>query len=138
MSETVITPDRATYIKAHILLGVVGGIAATIILWLLKQPGPWVGMVGAALAVGVRGPYLLSEEMARIWRLTPDMLEGPEMVHVPAHQRIRLPLSQIDRVRQIGSAVQVITIGGDKHLIKWLSDPKTVRARIEAAVGAAR
>nr|WP_245853285.1 hypothetical protein [Maliponia aquimaris] len=95
------------------------------LLWAIGNPHVWTGAVGGLAAVALRGWYLLDEEMGHVWRLTPDALEGPGGRHVP--------LSQLAQVRSIGSAVQLITKSGDKHLVRFQSDPQATIARIEAA-----
>ncbi|WP_369410584.1 hypothetical protein [Parasedimentitalea denitrificans] len=47
----------------------------------------------------------------------------------PAERNI--PLTQIERVRTMGSYVQVVTKSGDKHLIKYLADPAGAARTIE-------
>jgi len=126
MSERRFTADRATYIRAHVLLAVVGGIAATAVLYAMGNPHGWVGIVAAILGIGVRGAYLMSEELGHVWTLTATDLKGPG--------GRRVALGDIARVRIIGSAAQVITRDGDKHLIKFLSEPAAAKAAIEAAL----
>ncbi|TCP62859.1 hypothetical protein EV663_101119 [Rhodovulum bhavnagarense] len=122
-------PDRATYVRAHILLAFVGGLAASAILALTGNPHPWVGIVAAVLGVGLRGAYLMKEELAVVWTLTDRALLGPG--------GRRVALDKIRLTRKLGSAVQVVTLTGDKHLVKFLADPETVRARIETSRGTA-
>ena len=126
MPERRFTPDRATYIRAHVLLAVVGGIAATVVLYAMGNPHGWVGIVAAVLGIGLRGAYLKSEELGHVWTLTETDIEGP------GGQRI--PLASIEKVRVIGSAAQVITHDGHKHLIKFLAEPAAAKAAIEAAL----
>ncbi|RBO52252.1 hypothetical protein DSD19_15810 [Rhodovulum sp. BSW8] len=117
--------DRAAYIKAHVVIAVLAGIGATGLLALTGNPYPWAGIVAAVLAIGVRGAFLMGDEMGASWTLTDRALLGP------GGRRVRL--SSIAKVRVIGAATQVITLGGDKHLIKFLADPAGVKARIDAA-----
>jgi hypothetical protein len=126
MPERRFTPDRATYIRAHVLLAVVGGIVATVVLYAMGNPHGWVGIVAAVLGIGVRGAYLMSEELGHVWTLTETDIEGPE--------GRRIALDSIARVRVIGSAAQVISHDGHKHLIKFLAEPAAAKAAIEAAL----
>jgi hypothetical protein len=128
----VFRPDRDRYIRDHLWLAAIGMVGATAVLWALGNAEFWVGAVAALLAVGVRGWYLASEELARSWELTPAALRSvsPEGQHERS-----VPLSQIAQVRKLGSAVQVITRGGDKMLLKYMGDGARVRDRIAAAAG---
>ena len=132
MPEQRFQADRATYIKAHAMLAVLGGIAATVVLYAIGNPHGWVGIIAGILGVGVRGWYMMSEELGHVWTLTAQDLSGP--------MGRRVTLGNIARVRTLGSAVQVVTAGGDKHMIKFLADPAEVKDRIEAAAerGSAR
>ena len=119
-------PDRATYIRNHAVLTVVGGAGAALVLFVLGMPDIWVGPVAALAAVPLRGAYLMSEEMGKVWTLSGNELLGPQGRPVFLHQ--------IGKVRTIGSAAQIVTVEGDKHLIKYLADPGAAKARIEAAM----
>ena len=44
-----------------------------------------------------------------------------------------MPLNQIEAVKTMGSYVQVITKGGDKHLIKYQASPSFTASTIEGA-----
>jgi len=125
MSDTSIAPDRATYIKAHTIMAVLGGIAATGVLYALGNPHGWVGLPAAILGIGVRGWFMMSEELGTVWTLTRDDLSST--------MGRRVLLENIEKIRLIGSAAQVITRSGDKHMIKFLSDPASVKTQIEAA-----
>ncbi|MEE4118391.1 MAG: hypothetical protein V2I65_05205 [Paracoccaceae bacterium] len=131
-AREVFRPDRDRYIRDHLWLAAVGMVGATAVLWALGNAEFWVGALAALLAVGVRGWYLASEELGRSWELTPAALRSvsPEGQHERS-----VPLSQIARVRKMGSAVQVITRGGDKMLLKYMGDGVRVRGRIAAAAG---
>jgi len=118
-------PDRATYVQSHVTLAVLAMPAAMILLWLTGTPHVWTGAVGALAAVAARGWYLMSEELGHVWEMTGDALHGPAQRHVA--------LVDLARVRRIGSAVQLVTRTGDKHLIKFQPEPAAVVARIEAA-----
>lgn len=129
-SETVLASwqaDRATYIRGNVTLAALCSVAAFAVLMAMGNPDPWVGPVGVILALGVRGVYLASEEIGVRWDLTESRLLSS------FGKSIRL--RDIERVRTIGTAVQVVTRGGDKHLMKHLPDPEATRARIERAAG---
>ena len=63
-----------------------------------------------------------------MWRLTNRRLLGPA-------GRI-VPLSSLKEVRPFFGAVQLITQGGDKHLVKYQLDAAGVVAAITKAKGA--
>ncbi|MHC0054234.1 hypothetical protein [Actibacterium sp. D379-3] len=126
--ETVVdsfSADRATYIRDHVIMGVLGALGAMIALYWMGEVW-WVGAPAAAAAISVRGFYLASDDMTAQWDLTQERLLGP--------QGRTVMLSQIKALRGLGSAVQIITKGGDKHLMKYLADKPATRARIEAAM----
>jgi hypothetical protein len=114
-------PDRSVYIRDHVVIAVGATAAVAAVLWFLGIADIWVAFVAAPLAIAVRGAYLASEELAVVWELTDRSLNGPGRT---------VPLSDIETVRTIGSAAQVVTRSGDKHLIKYMADPKAVAARI--------
>lgn len=118
-------PDYATYVRTHWIMAAVAMAAGMGILWALDNPHIWTGAIGGLAAVALRGWYLMDEEMGHVWHMTKDSLDGP-------HGRT-VPLAEIDALRVIGAAVQVITRSGDKHLIKFQADPKATKARIETA-----
>ncbi|NDR57570.1 hypothetical protein [Aliiruegeria sabulilitoris] len=115
--------NRATYIRDHVVISVVGAIGTCLVLWWLGNADWWVGLIAAPMAMAIRGFYLASEELALSWVLTDGEIQGS--------QGKRIALRDISKVRSFGSSVQVITRSGDKHLIKYLSDPAALRARIE-------
>lgn len=127
MSETVFRPDRATYIRDHAWLAAVAMAGAMAVLWAIGSPHVWTGAVAGLAAVAFRAWFLASEELAVEWRIEDGTLAGP-------HGR-SVPLAEIAELRTLGSAVQVITRGGDKHLIKYLADREAARAAIERAAG---
>lgn len=118
-------PDRATYLRAHIRLAVIAMIGAMAVLWLIGDPNIWTGAIAGLGAIGLRGWYLASEEMAAVWRIENDILSGP--------MERRIALDQIETVRTLGSFVQIVTRRGDKHLIKYQADPAATAAAIERA-----
>lgn len=127
MSETVFRPDRATYIRDHAWLAAVAMAGAMAVLWAIGSPHVWTGAVAGLAAVAVRAWFLASEELAVEWRLEDGALAGP--------QGRSVPLAEIAELRTLGSAVQVVTRGGDKHLVKYLADREAVRAAIARAAG---
>ena len=108
-------PDPAAYLRAHAKMVIGGSIAAGLLLILLGNPHPWVGPVGALLAIGLRAAYLRSEAMAEVWTLTPTHLTGPGGRSIPR--------AQIVQARPFLGAVQIVTTTGDKHLLRYLPDP---------------
>lgn len=122
MTETIFRPDRATYIRSHATLAAVAMAGGMAVLWAMGNPHVWTGAVGGLAAVVARGWYLASEELAVEWRLTPDRLEGPGWR--------QMDTADITTVRTLGSAVQVVTRGGDKHLLKYQPDPASTREAI--------
>ncbi|MEX0302824.1 MAG: hypothetical protein AB3N24_10405 [Leisingera sp.] len=123
MSETAFTPDRSAYVRAHAWMAAIGMGGAMALLWALDSPHIWTGAVGGLAAIGLRGWYMASEELAVVWTLTKESLTGPAGRSVP--------VIQIEAVKTLGSYVQVITKGGDKHLIKYQADPAATARAIE-------
>lgn len=119
------TPDRGAYIRSHVRLAAICMAGAMGVLWLLGDPNIWVGAVAGLAAISLRGWFLMSEELAAIWQISGDRLEGPAGRAVP--------LAEIALVRSLGSFVQVVTRSGDKHLIKYQSDPAATVVAIETA-----
>ncbi|WP_157973566.1 hypothetical protein [Tropicimonas sp. IMCC34043] len=117
---------RGTYIRAQITLAVLGSIFATSALAFLGSGPLWVGPLGAGMAMAVRGVYLASEELGRTWDLTATGLRCTD--------GRTIALRDIAKVNRLGSAVQLVTRGGDKHLMKYLEDSDRARRRIEAAL----
>lgn len=122
-------PDRATYWRDQAWMAALGMAGGMAVLWAIGNPHVWTGAVGGLAAVGLRSWYLLSEEMAVRWVLTEERLLGPN------GRRVRL--GEIERVRSLGSAVQVVTTSGDKHLLKYQADRDATLARLRRA-GAGR
>ncbi len=117
--------DRGTYWRAHAWLAAIAMAIGMGVLWAMGNAHVWTGAVGGLAAVAVRGGYLASDEVKMRWDLTDRRLLGPGTRAVE--------LAQIARVGSIAGAVQVVTRGGDKHLIKYQPDPGRVIAAIEAA-----
>ena len=119
-------PDRMTYWRDHAWLA--GGAMALgmAVLWSIGNPHVWTGAVGGLAAVAVRAFYVASDELRARWDLTDRRLLGP--------QTRAVRLADIETVRRLGSAVQVVTRAGDKHLIKYQADGAATRARLETAI----
>lgn len=123
MSETQFTPDRTAYIRSHAWMAALAMAAGMVILWAMGNPHVWTGAIGGLAAIILRGWYLMSEEMAVVWTLSDTSLTGPAERNIP--------LAQIERVRTMGSYVQVVTKSGDKHLIKYQANPAATARTIE-------
>ena len=117
--------DPAAYWRNTLILAVVGGFVAGAVLVVIGNPSPWVGPVAALAAIAARAAYLRSEAMADRWRLTDRRLLGPR-------GRI-VRLAEIKSARPFLGDVQIITLAGDKHLMKFTADAQAVIAAIEAA-----
>ena len=131
MSETLIlSPDRATYWRAHLIMAVVLGAGAGLVLLVVGNPYPVMGPVGAGLAIAARAGFVASEAMAERWVLSDTHLTGP--------MERNLPLRTIRLARRAMGAVQVVTQDGNKHLIKYLADPDAAVRAITAAVARAQ
>lgn len=122
--------DKAIYWRSHAIMAVIGGVIAGVALVAIGNPSPWVGPVAAAAAMGARGWYLASEALTAQWRLTDQRLQGPGGRDIP--------LTQIKRVRGFLGDVQIVTLSGDKHLMKYVADHAGVTAAISAAIKAAK
>ena len=97
-----------------------------VILWVMGNPHVWTGAVGGLAAIAIRAFYIASDELAARWDLTNRRLLGP------GGRAVRL--GEIAKLNRIGSAVQIVTHAGDKHLIKYQADGTTTRTRIERAM----
>lgn len=127
MADPVIrfVADRQAYLRNHSWMAAIAMGGAMAVLWALGNPYIWTGAPAGLAAIALRGWYLASEELAVVWEISEGTLSGPGP---------RVPLSQIETVRTMGSYVQVITKGGDKHLIKYQADPAATKAAIERAM----
>ncbi len=123
---TEFRPDKSTYIRTHAVMTAVAMAAGMSVLWAMGNPHVWTGAVGGFAAVAVRGWYMASELLDEVWTLSDTGLKGP-------YQRYAA-LDDIETLRTIAGAVQVVTKSGDKHLIKYQSDPQYVIATIKAAL----
>ncbi|WP_136441819.1 hypothetical protein [Pacificoceanicola onchidii] len=120
---TEFRPDRQTYIQSHLTLAAVAMAGGMLILWIAGNPHVWTGAIGGLAAVAIRGWYLMDEALGEAWTMDETTLNGP------GGRIVRL--SDLANVKKIGSAVQLITKSGDKHLIKFQGDPEGVVARIK-------
>ncbi|MCV6586682.1 MAG: hypothetical protein OIF47_14215 [Marinibacterium sp.] len=128
MTEPLATfrPDRGAYLRSHTWMAALAMALAMLVLWLIGNPYVWTGAPAGLLAIGVRGWYLASEELAVRWQIADDVLAGAG---------VRIPLGQIDKINTLGSMVQVVTRDGHKHLIKYQADPAATVAAIKKATG---
>ncbi|MCX8954401.1 hypothetical protein OU790_13250 [Ruegeria sp. NA] len=122
----VFAPDKGAYIRTNAWLAAAAMAGAMAVLWLTGNPYVWTGAPAGLAAIGIRAWYLASEELAANWEMTGTLLTGPGPRKVS--------LNQIEAVKTMGSFVQVVTKGGDKHLIKYQPDPAATKAAIERAV----
>lgn len=123
----VFIPDRGAYIRTNTWLAAFAMAGAMVVLWLIGNPYIWTGAPAGLAAVGVRAWYLASEELAATWEMSDTALSGPGPRKVA--------LNHIAAVNTMGSFVQIVTKGGDKHLIKYQADPTATKAAIERAMG---
>lgn len=119
--------DRVAYWRSHLIMAVVLGVGAGLVLIWQDNPYPVAGPFGATIAIGARAAFLASEALGEVWRLTDRRLLGPG--------GRAIPLTAVQSARPFFGAVQVTTISGDKHLMKYLADPDSVAARLRAAAG---
>lgn len=122
---TEFRPDKTTYIRTHALMVAVAMAGAMLVLWAMDNPHIWTGAVAGFAAVAIRGWYMASELLNEVWVMDDTSLSGP-------YERYTT-LADITKLRTIAGAVQVVTQSGDKHLIKYQSDPQAVIATINAA-----
>ena len=120
------TPDRATYWRDHAWMAAGAMGLGMVILWAMGNPHVWTGAVGGLAAIAIRAGYVASDELAVRWDLTDRRLLGPG--------GRALSLNRVKAVNRLGSAVQVVTDTGDKHLIKYQPDSADTRARLQRAM----
>jgi hypothetical protein len=120
--------DSGTYWREHAWIAAIAMAAGMAILWAMGNPHVWTGAIGGLLAIAVRAFYLASDETKMEWHLTNRRLLGPG-------PRV-IALENIAAVRSLFSAVQVVTVTGDKYLLKYQADAPTVIAAIDTARGA--
>lgn len=120
---------RAAYWRDHAWMAAGAMALGMVVLWAIGNPHVWTGAVGGLAAIALRAGYLASDEVKARWDLTDRRLLGP--------LGKQAWLREIAQLRVLGSAVQIVTTEGDKHLIKYLADRDAVKTRIEAAVAGA-
>ena len=108
-------PSKSTYIREHIMLAALGSVLLSGLLMFMGNPHAWTGIVGSVLAIGVRGVYVMNEQLGMVWKLTEAQLIGPD--------GRKIPLADVEGARTMLSALQIITRTGDKYLIKYQADP---------------
>jgi hypothetical protein len=123
-------PDRTAYWRDHAWMAAGAMALGMVILWAIGNPHVWTGAVGGLAAIAVRAGYLASDEMKARWDLTDRRVLGP--------LGKQAWLRDIAQLLGLGSAVQIVTTGGDKHLMKYQADRDSVRVRIERAMAGAR
>lgn len=128
--ETVIasfTPDRTVYIRDHVVMAALSTGLAMAALWIAGNAHIWTGAAAGITAIAARGWYMASEELSVRWDLTNQRVLGP--------QQRKADLNRITMVRSFASVVQIVTGTGDKHLIKYQTDPAATIAAIRQAQG---
>ncbi len=137
LDETVFSPeagekklreiraDRGIFWRDHGVMALVGMIVAGVVLTLVGSDHVAIGSLGAVLALLVRGLWLYSEQMRFYWVLSTMRLVGPAGREVY--------LLELETVRRLFGDIQIITKGGDKHLIKHVADAEKAVAEILAA-----
>ena len=129
MTETLrFLPDRKAWLRAQIRLALLAMIGAMLVLKLMGNPNVWVGAIAGMAGIALRSWYLASEEMAAEWVIKGETISGPM-------ERL-VKLDQIEKIRILGSFVQIITKSGDKHLIKYQANPLATRTAIQHAIKA--
>lgn len=123
-------PDARRFFADTAALAGVAALGVGIVLALMGNGHVLIGGLGALAAVVVRAAFLASETLAARWTLTARRLIGPG-------GRV-VPLGEVATVRRLMGDVQVITRGGDKHLIRHQRDAAATVAAITRAVEAAR
>jgi hypothetical protein len=126
----IFAPDARRFYADTAALAAVAAVGVAIVLSLIGNPHVLVGGLGAAAAVIVRAVFMASESLAARWTLTPRRLIGPG-------GRV-VPLAEIATVRRLMGDVQIVTRGGDKHLIRHQKDPAATVAAIDRAAGRGR
>ena len=119
------TADTVTFWRSQAWMALFFSVVGAGILIGMGNPHWWTANVGAVLAIGVRAFYLGPDERKSVWVLTNQRMMGP--------QNKVTTLDNITKVNVIWTAVQVVTLNGDKHLIRYQADPDAVKDAIEAA-----
>lgn len=121
--------NTTTYVKEHVMLAALGAVVISGALMAMGNPHAWTGVVGSVAAIAVRGLYVAKEQLGFTWHLTNRRLIGP-------NGRTIL-LTSIDKVNVIFTATQIITLSGDKYMLKYQTDAKATQAAIDRARGGA-
>lgn len=122
---TQIHPDRATYWRDHAWMAAIAMAVGMAILFFMGNPHVWTGAVGGLAAIAVRAFYVASDELKVRWDLTTARVMGP--------QGRTVRLGEIKEIKSLGSALQIVTHSGDKHLLKYLADKTATRDAIQRA-----
>ncbi|MCC5993515.1 MAG: hypothetical protein JJT99_13455 [Rhodobacteraceae bacterium] len=120
-----IRSDKGIYWRDHGVMAVLGMGVVGMVLAFIGSDHVAIGSLGAVLALGVRGIWLYSEQMKFHWVLTNMRLVGPG--------GRKVYLLELEKVRRLFGDIQLITKGGDKHLIKHVANAEALVAEIEAA-----
>ena len=126
----LIRTDRGRYWRDHGVMAVLGMIGVAAVLALIGNDHVAIGAGGAVLAIAARGAYLASEQFGQCWWLT------DRRMILPGARAVRL--SELDAARKLLGDVQLVTRGGDKHLLKHVGEPDALIAEILAARDALR
>ncbi|QQA43225.1 hypothetical protein [Pelagovum pacificum] len=118
-------PDPAVYTRDHAWLAVLAAALSALSFWLVWRPLAFAGPPVAILIVAARHKSAADRDMTERWHLTDRRLVGP------GGQEIEL--KRIDKLRPFGSAVQVTTNSGSRHLVRFQRKPRLTLERIEAA-----
>ncbi len=119
--------DRATYWRENAWMAAIAMALGMAVLWVMGNPHVWTGALGGLAAIAVRALYLASDEVKMRWDLTNQRLLGPGGRAI-SHDNIAA-------VKTFLSAVQIVTVTGDKHLLKYQPDTADVKAQIDQARG---
>ncbi|MCK0126299.1 hypothetical protein MWU76_18055 [Gelidibacter sp. F2691] len=120
--------NLSTYVKEHVMLAVLGSLLMSGVLMYMGNPHAWTGVVGAVAAIAVRGLYVAKEQLGFTWHLTNRRLVGPG--------NRTILLTSIVKVNTIFTAAQIVTLSGDKYMLKYQADAKATQAAINRARGA--
>ncbi|SEP79979.1 hypothetical protein [Thalassovita taeanensis] len=123
-------PDRSAYWRDHAWMAAGAMAIGMAALWIAGNPHVWTGAVGGLAAIAVRAFYVASDELQARWDMTETRLLGPQ------NRTVRL--SEIAQLRTLGSAVQIVTNSGDKHLLKYQADRDATRSRLRRAMAGGR
>lgn len=120
-----IRADKGVFWRDHGVMALLGMVGAGLVLMLIGSDHVAIGSLGAVLALSVRGAWLYSEQMRFHWVLSNMRLVGPGGREAY--------LLELETVRRLFGDIQIITKGGDKHLIKHVANAESVVAEILAA-----